>query len=83
MEVPVQICVLVLQDGLFEKQLSASGNNRQLVLHMEAHQVADAQEYLILGAHLCAPEEEEEAEAELIDLTMAFVQFSRLRQTHN
>lgn len=46
-------CVLVLHDGLFEKQLSAPGHDRQLVLHVEAHKVADAEEHLILGPHLC------------------------------
>lgn len=53
-EVTMEVCEFVLQDGLFEKELSASGNDGQLIVHVEAHQVADAQEHLILSAHLCA-----------------------------
>lgn len=47
------MCVLVsLQDWLFQTQLAASRHDGHLVLHVETHQVTNAQEHLITGPHL-------------------------------
>lgn len=49
----VWMCVLVsLQDWLFQTQLAAPRHDGHLVLHVETHQVTNAQEHLITGPHL-------------------------------
>ena len=55
------MCVLVsLEDWLLQTQLAASGHDGHLVLHVETHQVTNAQKHLITCSHLLAQKQRQQ-----------------------